>query len=403
MTRIAEWMIGLQRIACSVGHAGVILLDQGTSRQISSPPSCIRGLSHQILQRMDMPCLHVARQARYAARILLILMQRPAPFAQAAKRIQVLGFGSHPLPRLPVKYGSQPAPTLQVTNSGATSRRSPLKFFALVYALSAPFWVLNVIHPMHLPVDNLPVTDIGATFTPLIAASILLSKEEGPDSVQRLLKRTFDHKRIRQKTWYIPILFLMPALYVLTYGVMRLIGLPVPTEWHPPLLTPLLFIVFFTAAAGEELGYTGYATDPLQLRYTALTASLIMGSIHAVWHYPSMIQMGQTPALMAWGTLLTISFRILTVWLYNNTGNSVFAAILFHAVTNTGRSVFPGGRPAYELGDAAVGYAIITIAAAIVTFLWGSTTLARFRIPPAQRLKAAIHHRIPGGISGFSR
>ncbi len=46
---------------------------------------------------------------------------------------------------------------------------------------------------------------------------------------------------------------------------------------------------------------------------------------------------------------------------------------------NTGRSVFPGGRPAYELGDAAVGYGLITIVAVIVVFLWGGGTLARFR------------------------
>lgn len=147
---------------------------------------------------------------------------------------------------------------------------------------------------------------------------------------------------------------------------------------HSPSDTAV-FIGFFFAAAGEELGYTGYATDPMQVRYTALTASLIMGTIHAVWHYPSMIQIGQTPGLMFWGTLLTISFRILTAWLYNNTEKSVFAAILFHAVTNTGRSIFPGGRSAYELGDAAVGYVIITITALIVVFLWGSKTLAGFR------------------------
>lgn len=264
-------------------------------------------------------------------------------------------------------------------NISTSSKKSPLLFFVLVYALSIPFWVLDVIFPMNLPVDNLPVTDIVATFCPAIAASILVYREEKFLGVRNLWKRAFDYKRITQKIWYVPIIFLMPLLYVMTYGVMRLVGQPVPTVWHPPLLTPLVFIGFFFAAAGEELGYSGYVTDPMQVRYTALTASLIIGSIHAVWHWPSMIQMGMTPGLMAWGTLMTISFRVLTVWLYNNTGNSVFATILFHAVTNTGRSVFPGGRSAFELGDAAVGYGIMTITAAIVVFLWGSKTLARFR------------------------
>ncbi|HOI13496.1 MAG TPA: CPBP family intramembrane metalloprotease [Methanoculleus sp.] len=259
------------------------------------------------------------------------------------------------------------------------SKRSPFNFFLLVYALSVPFWLLNTLIPMNLPVDNLPVTDIGATFVPMIAASILVYREEGSRGVTRLLARAFDYKRIRQKIWYVPIIFLMPLLLMLTYGIMLLVGLPVPTEWQIPLLLPLLFAAFFIAAAGEELGYMGYAIDPMQERRNALAASLIMGLLWALWHYPSMIQIGQTPALMAWGTLGTVGFRVLFVWLYNNTGKSVFACILVHAIANTSRSVFPGGRPAYELADGAIGYSLITIAAMIVVFLWGAETLTRFR------------------------
>jgi hypothetical protein len=72
-------------------------------------------------------------------------------------------------------------------------------------------------------------------------------------------------------------------------------------------------------------------------------------------------------------------FPVLTVWLYNNTGKSVFAAILFHAVTNTGRSIFPGSRSAFQLYDGAIGYGLIAITAVIVVFLWRSKTLTRFR------------------------
>jgi hypothetical protein len=205
-------------------------------------------------------------------------------------------------------------------------------------------------------------------------------REEGFEGVKNLLKRAFDCKRITKKVWYIPIIFLTPFIFVLTYMIMRLVGLPVPTVWSPPLLTPLLFIAFFFAAAGEELGYTVYVTDPMQARYKALTASLIIGLIHAVWHFPSEISIGQTLGLIILGgVMLAVSFRILTVWLYNNTGKSFFAAIVFNAVTNTGRSIFPGSRSTFELWDGAIGYGLIAITAVIVVFLWGPTTLARFR------------------------
>jgi membrane protease YdiL (CAAX protease family) len=264
-------------------------------------------------------------------------------------------------------------------NTNTSRKRSPLVFFLLVYILTIPFWALSLVVKTEGLPDNLPVTDAGATFVPLLAASILVYREERWHGVKKLLSKALDYQKIKQKIWYVPILFLMPFLYLLTYWPMRLIGLPVPAQWQIPLTTPLIFLAFFLAAAGEELGYMGYAIDPMQERWGALNAGLIVGSIWALWHFPSMIQIGQTPALMTWGFLATVAFRILYIWLYNNTGRSVFGVILFHAISNTGRSIFPGGRSHFELADAAVGYSIIVIAAIVVTFLWGPKTLAHYR------------------------
>lgn len=261
-----------------------------------------------------------------------------------------------------------------------TSKRSPLFFFILVYSLSIPLWVLNVIYPMKLPVDNLPVTDTVATFSPMVAASILVYQEEKLLGVRNLLKRTFDYKRITKKVWYAPIIFLMPFIYVLTYMIMRLVGLPVPTVWNPPLLTPLLFIAFFLAAAGEELGYSGYVTRS----YASPVHRTDSQSHHWVdpccMAFPVDAFNGHDSGIVYMGRIYTgRKFPVLTVWLYNNTGKSVFAAILFHAVTNTGRSMFPGSRSAFQLYDGAIGYGLIAITAVIVVFLWGSKTLTRFR------------------------
>lgn len=260
-----------------------------------------------------------------------------------------------------------------------STSRSALLFFLLVFALTTPFWALSrIVRVQGLP-DNLPVTDVGATFVPLIAAMILVYREERLRGVKILLKKTFDFAKIQNKVWYAPVLFLMPLLYLLTYWVMRWAGLPVPTRWQVPVSTPLLFVGFFLAAAGEELGYMGYAIDPMLQRWRALSACLIMGPLWAIWHFPSMIQIGQSRTLMAWGFLATVSFRILHVWLYNNTGGCVFAVIVFHAIANTGRSIFPGGRSHFELGDAAIGYSLVSATAIIVTLLWGTKTLSQFR------------------------
>ena len=267
----------------------------------------------------------------------------------------------------------------EMSSTKASASKSPTAFFLLVYGLTIPFWALSrMIRIEGLP-DNLPVTDAGATFVPLVAAMILMHREQGLSGIKNLLKRTFDFKLIHARTWYLPIIFLLPLLYVLAYWVMRLIGLPVPTKWHLPLVTPLLFVTFFIAAAGEELGYMGYAIDPIQDRIGALSTGLVVGSLWALWHFPSMIQVGQSSALMACGFLATVGFRILYIWLYNNTGRCVFGVILFHAIGNTGRSVFPGGRSTFELADGVVGYSLVVITAILIMFLWGRKTLSTYR------------------------
>jgi hypothetical protein len=93
-----------------------------------------------------------------------------------------------------------------------------------------------------------------------------------------------------------------------------------------------------------------------------------------------MMEQGRDLTWMAWGTLGTLGWRTLIVWLYNNTGRSVFAAILFHAISNLGRAVFPTDLTHNPLIDyPGVHYSIIAISAVIVTFLWGSKTLTQFR------------------------
>ncbi len=133
-----------------------------------------------------------------------------------------------------------------------------------------------------------------------MAALILVYREGGLGGVMRLLSRIFDHRRIRNRIWYGPIIFLMPLIYLLTYGVVRLMSLPLPDEpYFPFLLVPLLFALFFILAIGVLVGWTGYATDPLQDRWSALTTGIILGLVTAIWHLVPLIQMGRAPIWMA--------------------------------------------------------------------------------------------------------
>jgi hypothetical protein len=98
--------------------------------------------------------------------------------------------------------------------------------------------------------------------------------------------------------------------------------------------------------------------------------------VTVIWHVIPAIQDHETPTYMAWHSLDFVTGRILYVWLYNNTGKSLFAAIVFHAMANVSFVLFPNYGSGY---DPAIGGAIVAITAVIVTFVWGSQTLARYR------------------------
>jgi membrane protease YdiL (CAAX protease family) len=250
--------------------------------------------------------------------------------------------------------------------------RSPLTFFLLLFVLSVPFLLLAgtpLPGPANLPVSALMLV------CPGLAASILIYREEGAGGVARLLARVVDFRKIGP-IWYLPIVFLMPAIMLLSYGVMLLLGRPLPADPYVPfLMIPVFVPLFFIAAAFEEVGWMGYAADPLQKRWSALATALVLGIVWAAWHLIPWILLN-TPVWAAGQALSTVALRVVIVWLYNNTHGSVFAATLFHGMMNVAEFSFPNFGSHY---DPVVSGAITAAVAVAVTVLWGAETLARWR------------------------
>jgi membrane protease YdiL (CAAX protease family) len=168
--------------------------------------------------------------------------------------------------------------------------RSPLKFFLLVFALSIPFWMIGAVTDMQL-LPGLPVSALAA-FCPLMAALVLVYRETRSAGVIDLLRRAFDYRRIRGVAWYAPIFLLMPAVSLVAYGLMRLLEMPLPTPQFPVRVATLMFLAFLVAGMGEELGWSGYAIDPMQDRWSALQAGILLGLVGALWHIAPLPGMG---------------------------------------------------------------------------------------------------------------
>lgn len=265
---------------------------------------------------------------------------------------------------------------------------SPWAFFLLVFALSLPLWLLDpftVTLRERLPIA-LPFSALQAA-VPFTAAALLIHRQAGVEGVRRLSRRAFDLARVGNPLWYAPTLLLWPAVAAVAYGLMHLTGAPLPDDPHVPLLAlPPLLALFLVSAAFEQLGWMGYAVDPLQRRWGALGASVLLGSVWALWHVVPFLQIPQPPSWVLWQCLAMIPFRILIVWLYNNMGRSVFATILFQATANTSQFAFPNLGSHY---DPFYAFAVLSLVAGVVVAVWGPRTLARPRSVRGRALGAA--------------
>lgn len=211
---------------------------------------------------------------------------------------------------------------------------SPGFFFLLVMLLSFPFYVLGTTGNRFPIATFLPLSAL-MTFLPMIAALILVYRQGGVGGAKEFLVRAFDYRRIKGVAWVLAALLLMPIIALLEYGVLRVGGRALPdAQFFAVAEIVAFFLMFFIGAVGEELGWQGYAYARLNHGRSALNAALIIGAIWALWHVIPYAQMGRSAEWILWQCLGTIALRVIIVWLFVNTGQSVVVSVLFHTMIN---------------------------------------------------------------------
>ncbi|MFJ8580640.1 CPBP family intramembrane glutamic endopeptidase [Micromonospora sp. NPDC093277] len=260
---------------------------------------------------------------------------------------------------------------------GRPADRSPLRFFLLVFALAIPFWLLQPLTEGVSDVLPMRLPSSAAMFVcPFIAALILTRTDRRPGSTRRLLRHSVSRQGIDRRRWYLPALLIMPVLMLLSYVVARAMDDPVPAPRFD--LTYILVACTLFAVAGlmEEVGWMGYLGGVLQQRRNALWAATLLGTVWAVWHIVPYAQAGHSVKWITWQCVLTVALRVIIFWLYNNNAGSVLLASLFHASINVSDALYPVDGSAY---NPVISGAVIVLAAIVIAFLWGPTTLTRFR------------------------
>ena len=215
---------------------------------------------------------------------------------------------------------------------------------ALAEPSSVPGIALSILQPL----------------TPDIAAFAVAAVAFGLVGVKRLVRgyRFWSGSvgwRRGLRTWGLMVAVFL-AMSLATAGLNHLFAPPGSLEWVSVPIFSLAFPLALLASVfldvggvTEETGWRGFALPLLQERMTPLAATLIVGLLWGIWHFPARpdILAGEY-GIVGGATLLAIllvRFVVLSVvmtYFYNRVGGSTLIAIAMHGLHND--AVFLQGR-----------------------------------------------------------
>ena len=280
-------------------------------------------------------------------------------------------------------------PSTESSSTTATVRPRPgavdlWGFLAFSHGWTWLFWGLVVVWGVDLWASTgaLALFAVGGLGLP-IGGVVMTGWVAGRDGLRDLGRRLVRPGRA-SGGWWAVVLFLYPAIKLAAGGLAVLLG-AADTPFRlaeaaervvrPVDLTLYLGFVLLLGPLPEEIGWRGYLLDRLQLRFSALGASLLLGAAWFAWHGPLFFvtgyyaRAGGAPDSLQFGVMILLG-AVLYTWIYNHTGRSVLAAILFHFSGNVSGELL-------DAPDAVYTYEAYLTAVLVVVVLWrwGAETL----------------------------
>jgi membrane protease YdiL (CAAX protease family) len=268
-------------------------------------------------------------------------------------------------------------------------------FFAATYAASWLIWAPAIVWRREQP--SLFLIVLGA-FAPSLMGIVFTYLSQNRTGRRDFWRRVVDVRRIGWRWWAV-IVLVFPLAYCVSGVGFSLLGGDLPPLvdilkqlLNPGLVAQLILANLIVSGFSEELGWRGFALDRLQSRWNALPASLILGSLHALWHTPLFLIPGISQGEMGLFSLDYFLFMgmvplgaVLMTWVYNNTRRSILSAVLLHFFQNLSLNLLSGLHGALPTGYLALFAGTIGLLAAAIVAGWGATTLAGRRRPAASR------------------
>lgn len=250
---------------------------------------------------------------------------------------------------------------MKTSNTSTSETRNLVIFFVIAFGWTWIYWSLFIFQIIKLPpgigTPNVSLQDmlvyipivVFSPYGPTFAAFLLTYINEGRELAKELWRKSWDSD--------IPLKWLLITIlwFPLVNLVFRTISAFVFDVTQPQLQwinNPLIIMMPFIASIingglSEEIGWRGYALPRLQSRFSAFQSSIILGFLEGLWHAPLVFWQGDQRYGMSI-LLLIIHQTIATfqrTWIFNNTGESILSAILFHAMGNTAGWIIPFNLP----------------------------------------------------------
>jgi membrane protease YdiL (CAAX protease family) len=283
-------------------------------------------------------------------------------------------------------------------------KRHPIiTFFVLTYVIT---WAIE--SPLVFLTDSVTATQglvlvILASNVPSAVAIVLTAVVLGRGALRKLLGRLLIWRV--SPFWYL-VVFLGPV--ALTGGVVllnALMGGPA-LSLGMTLVGAAIFFAFSVvpgSALGEEIGWRGYVLPRLQSRMSALSASLLIAPIWALWHLPLWLtgEPGRTPTLYTGFLVSAFALSIIFTWVYNSTGGSLLMVVLAHATVNLPLTLVRDDLGAQASVPVLLYFGLLIVAAIVVVIVAGPKHLSRKRTKQVQEEEGATESGVatpPGAV-----
>ncbi|UCE11005.1 MAG: CPBP family intramembrane metalloprotease [Candidatus Thorarchaeota archaeon] len=215
-------------------------------------------------------------------------------------------------------------------------RRHPVVYYTLVAYLIPWIGSFLIAGPKLLSGEIVTLLDglymwLTMLAGPSVAGISVTYIVDGKDGLTNLFSRM---KRWRNGiSWYAVALFLPPILILFVLTSLSILLSPV----YAPGFFTLGVILGLITGFFEEIGWMGFLYPTLRANTDSFNAAVGVGLIHGVWHLMAGI-LGSSQSLgiyfipyfiSMWMVGMT-AMRVLQVWVYNNTDESVLMIQLMH-------------------------------------------------------------------------